>query len=232
LLKRKKRKKTMSLDQNATLEQQIAQFNAQLATQAPPQVIDQISQHINRLIESGVEKNALQVGEKAPSFTLPDALGRQISLAGLLQQGPVVVTFYRGEWCPYCNLQLHAYQQVLPQIKELGASLIAISPQTPDHSLSMSEKHELAFPVLSDQGNKVARQFGLVYSVEEDIRTLFKSIGSDIPAFNGDESWEIPVPGTFIISQDGTIRLTYADADYTHRLEPSALLESLRTMSK
>jgi len=222
----------MSLEQNATLEQQIAQFNAQLATQAPPQVVDQIRQYINRLIESGVEKNALQVGEKAPSFTLPDALGRQISLAGLLQQGPVVVTFYRGEWCPYCNLQLHAYQQVLPQIKELGASLIAISPQTPDHSLSMSEKHELAFPVLSDQGNKVARQFGLVYSVEEDIRTLFKSLGSDIPAFNGDESWEIPVPGTFIISQDGTIRLTYADADYTHRLEPSALLESLRTMSK
>ena len=222
----------MSLEQNATLEQQIAQFNAQLATQAPPQVVDQIRQHINRLIESGVEKNALQVGEKAPSFTLPDALGRQISLAGLLQQGPVVVTFYRGEWCPYCNLQLHAYQQVLPQIKELGASLIAISPQTPDHSLSMSEKHELAFPVLSDQGNQVARQFGLVYSVEEDIRTLFKSLGSDIPAFNGDESWEIPVPGTFIISQDGTIRLTYADADYTHRLEPSALLESLRTMSK
>ena len=222
----------MSRDQNATLEQQIAEFNAQLATQAPPQVLDQIRQHINRLIESGVEKNALQVGEKAPSFTLPDALGRQVSLAGLLQQGPVVVTFYRGEWCPYCNLQLHAYQQVQPQIKELGASLIAISPQTPDHSLSMSEKHELAFPVLSDQGNKVARQFGLVYSVEEDIRTLFKSLGSDIPAFNSDESWEIPVPGTFIISQDGTIRLTYADADYTHRLEPSALLESLRTMSK
>ena len=222
----------MSLDQNATLEQQIAAFNAQLATQAPPQVVDQISQYINRLIASGVAKNALQVGEKAPSFTLPDALGRQVSLAGFLQQGPVVVTFYRGEWCPYCNLQLHAYQQVLPQIKELGANLIAISPQTPDHSLSMSEKHELAFPVLSDQGNQVARQFGLVYSVEEDIRTLFKSLGSDIPAFNGDESWEIPVPGTFIISQDGTIRLTYADADYTHRLEPSALLESLRTMSK
>ncbi len=222
----------MSLDQNATLEQQIAAFNAQLATQAPPQVVDQISQYINTLIASGVEKNALKVGEKAPSFTLLDALGRQVSLAGFLQQGPVVVTFYRGEWCPYCNLQLHAYQQVLPQIKELGANLIAISPQTPDHSLSMSEKHELAFPVLSDQGNQVARQFGLVYSIEEQTRTLFKSLGSDLSAFNGDESWELPVPGTFIISQDGTIRLTCADANYTHRLEPSALLDGLRTMSK
>ena len=222
----------MSRDQNATLEQQIHEFHVQLATQAPPQVVDQFRQHINTLMASGVEKNALKVGEKAPSFTLPDALGRPVSLAGLLQQGPAVVTFYRGEWCPYCNLQLHAYQQVLPQIKELGASLVAISPQTPDHSLSLSEKHELAFPVLSDQGNQVARQFGLVYSIEGQTRTLLKSLGSDIPAFNGDESWELPVPGTFIISQDGTIRLTYADADYTHRLEPSALLDGLRIMSK
>ena len=222
----------MSRDQNATLEQQIHEFNAQLATQAPSQVVDQFRQHINILMASGVEKNALKVGEKAPSFTLPDALGRPVSLAGLLQQRPAVVTFYRGEWCPYCNLQLHAYQQALPQIKELGASLVALSPQTPDHSLSLSEKHELAFPVLSDQGNQVARQFGLVYSLEGQTRTLLKSLGSDIPAFNGDESWELPVPGTFIISQDGTIRLTYADADYTHRLEPSALLDGLRTMSK
>src|SRR5207248_7949621 len=168
----------MSLDQNATLEQQIAAFNAQLATQAPPQVVDQIRQHINRLIESGVEKNALQVGEKAPSFTLPDALGRQISLAGLHQQGPVVATFYRGEWCPYCNLQLHAYQQVLPQIQALGASLVTISPQTPDHSLSMAEKHALTFPVLSDVGNQVARQFGLVFTIDEAVRDAHKQVGA------------------------------------------------------
>src|SRR5260370_33684908 len=111
----------MSLDQNATLEQQIAEFNAQLATQAPPQVLDQISQYINTLIGPGVAKNALKVGEKAPSFTLPDALGRQVSLAGLLQQGPAVVTFYRGEWCPYCNPTLHAYRQVLRPFKESRA---------------------------------------------------------------------------------------------------------------
>lgn len=222
----------MSSDQNATLEQQIAHFNAQLATQAPPQVLDQVSQYINTLVASGIAQNALKVGEHAPSFTLPDVLGRQVSLAGLLQQGPVVVTFYRGEWCPYCNLTLYAYQQVLSQIKELGASLIAISPQTPDHSLSMSEKHALAFPVLSDQGNQVARQFGLVFSLEEPTRTLLKGLGSDLPVFNGDESWELPIPGTFIISQDGIIRLAYAEANWTHRLEPSVLLDGLRTMRK
>src|SRR5258708_16789387 len=217
----------MCVGQKAGLEQQIAEFTAQLAAQARPEVHDQISQYINTLIGSGVAKNALKVGEKAPSFTLPDALGRQVSLAGLLQQGPVVVTFYRGEWCPYCNLTLHAYQQVLPQIKELGASLIAISPQTPDHSLSMSEKHALAFPVLSDQGNKVARQFGLVYSMEEPTRTLLKGLGSDLPAFNADESWELPVPGTFIISQDGTIHLTYTHPNCTHPLAPSPLTLTL-----
>lgn len=222
----------MSLDQNATLEQQINEFKAQIATQAPPQVVEQFGKHINMLVESGVEKNALKVGDKAPTFTLPDSLGRQVSLSELLLQGPVVVTFYRGEWCPYCNLQLHAYQQILPQIKELGTTLVAISPQTPDHSLSMSEKHELAFPVLSDQGNKVARQFGLVYSIEEQTRALLKSIGSDISVFNGDESWELPVPGTFIIEQDSSIRLAYADADFTHRLEPSTLLAGLRALGK
>lgn len=221
----------MASNQNTTLEQQMQAFQAQLATQAP-QAVEQFRQHINTLMASGAATNVLQVGEKAPAFVLPDALGHQVSLTGLLQQGPVVVTFYRGEWCPYCNLQLRAYQQILPQIKELGASLIAISPQTPDHSLSLSEKHELAFSVLSDQGNQVARQFGLVHSIEEQTRSLLKSLGADIPAFNGDESWELPVPGTFIISRDGTIRLTYADADYTHRLEPSTLLESLRTISK
>src|SRR5207237_8762699 len=116
--------------------------------------------------------------------------------------------------------------------QELCATHLCISSRTTDNSLSISEKHELDFPVLSDQGNQVARQFGLVYSIEEQTRTLFKSLGSDLSAFNGDDSWELPVPGTFIISQDGTIRLTYADANYTHRLEPSALLDGLRTMSK
>src|SRR5260370_22074180 len=111
----------MSLDQNATLEQQIAEFNAQLATQAPPQVLDQISQYINTLIGSGVAKNALKVGEKPPSFTRPDPLGRQVSLAALLQHESLVVTFYRGEWCPYLNLTVLASQQVLPQLTQLGA---------------------------------------------------------------------------------------------------------------
>ncbi len=113
-------------------------------------------------------------------------------------------------------------------MQALGASLVSISPQTPDNSLSMAEKNELKFEVLSDVGNKVARQFGLVFSLVEELRPLYKGIGADLPAHNGDDSHELPIPATFVIAQDGTIRLASVDADYTHRLEPAAILDSLR----
>ncbi|GCE28597.1 alkyl hydroperoxide reductase [Dictyobacter alpinus] len=216
----------------ATLEQQINEFKSQMARQAPAEVRSRIDGLIDDLVKSGMAKSGLKVGQKAPEFTLPNPLGEQIELARLLKEGPVVVTFYRGEWCPYCNLQLHAYQQIMPQIKELGATLVAISPQTADHSLSMTEKHALTFHVLSDAGNAIARQYGLVYSLNEQIRPLFTQIGSDLPTFNADNSWELPMPGTFIIDQDGTIRLAQIDADFTHRLEPASILDGLRALNK
>jgi peroxiredoxin len=142
-----------------------------------------------------------------------------------------VVTFYRGEWCPFCNLQLRAYQRILPQIQSLGATLVAISPQTPDHSLSTVEKKELTFTVLSDVGNRVARAYRIVFTLEESIRPLYTTIGSDLPSFNSDASWELPMPATFLVAQDGTVRLAFVAEDYTHRLEPADLLDGLRTMA-
>ena len=123
---------------------------------------------------------------------------------------------------------MRAYQKELPEIHALGASLVAISPQTPDNSLSMAENNELQFEVLSDVGNRVARQFGLVFALADVLRPLYKTIGADLSTYNGDESYELPMPGTFVIAQDGIIRLAFVDADYTHRLEPAAILESLR----
>jgi len=120
----------------------------------------------------------------------------------------------------------------LPEIQALGASLVAISPQLPDNSLSTAEKNELQFDVLSDVGNKVARQFGLVFALVDILRPLYKQIGADLTVYNGDESWELPIPGTFVIAQDGTIRLAFVDADYTHRLEPMAIIDCLRTESE
>lgn len=216
---------------DGTLEEQIAAFKVQMAGMAPPEVVASVNKNIDELVKSGIAEQSLKVGAHAPDFTLPDVSGQQLTLSELLQQGPVVVTFYRGEWCPYCNLQLRAYQKILPQIKALGASLVAISPQTPDNSLTTTEKKGLTFSVLSDVGNKVAREYGLVFAIAEQYRALYANLGSNVPTFNGDSSWELPVPGTFIVAQDGTITLASVDADWTHRLEPAALLDGLRALS-
>ena len=222
--------KTSNQTAHEPLQQQIETFQAQLAAQLPAEVLATLSKSIATLVQSGIAQQSVRVGERAPDFVLPDVFGKQIALAELLKHGPVVLTFYRGEWCPFCNLQLRAYQQILQQIQELGASLVAISPQTPDHSLSTVEKKELTFTVLSDAGNIVARKYRLVFALEQPIRELYTTIGSDLPTFNGDTSWELPMPATFVIAQDGMVRLAFVDEDYTHFLEPASLLDSLRAL--
>jgi peroxiredoxin len=214
-----------------TLQQQIEAFQAQLAKQLPPEMLAELAKSSAALIQTGIAQQSVKTGEQAPDFTLPDVFGNEVTLSELLKQGPVVVTFYRGEWCPFCNLQLRAYQRILPQIQSLGATLVAISPQTPDHSLSTVEKKELTFIVLSDVGNKVARAYRIVFTLEESIRPLYTTIGSDLPTFNSDASWELPMPATFLVAQDGTVRLAFVAEDYTRRLEPADLLDGLGTLA-
>ncbi|HSG98846.1 MAG TPA: peroxiredoxin-like family protein, partial [candidate division Zixibacteria bacterium] len=148
-----------------TLKEAIAAMQAELLPQIPEDVVNQLIGAVGDMVASGMDKRARTVGDKIPSFTLSDANGQKRTLAEFLADGPVVLSFYRGAWCPYCNVELHALQDALPQIKEAGAQLVAISPNTPDHSLSSVEKHNLAFPVLSDIGNTVARELGLVFSL-------------------------------------------------------------------
>lgn len=216
---------------DGTLQGQITAFKAQMANQAPPEMVAGFDQNIDELVQAKIAENGLKTGDHASDFALPDVSGKQVSLSDLLKQGPVVVTFYRGEWCPYCNLTLRSYQAILPEIQAAGATLVAISPQTPDNSLTTVEKKGLTFNVLSDVGNTVARQYGLVYTIDEKYHALYTAVGSDIPKFDGDTSWELPIPGTFIVAQDGNITLAYVNADYTHRLEPSALLDGLRALT-
>ena len=211
----------------STLADQIAAFKVNMAANVPAEMVAFFNKEIEALARTGIDANALREGTIAPDFTLPNVDGQPVILADLLRQGPVVLTFYRGEWCPYCNLTLRAYQAALPQIRELGATLVAVSPQTPDNSLTTVEKKELTFPVLSDAGNAVARRYGLVYGVSEALRTG----GADLPSYNGDEAWELPMPGTFVIAQDGTIRLAFASADWTRRLEPGTILDALREIA-
>lgn len=180
---------------------------------------------------SGITERVLKTGDQAPDFTLPNPVGVPVTLSRALESGPAVVTFYRGMWCPYCSLQLRAYQQILPEIQRLGASLIAVSPQSPDKSQATLLKNFLQYEVLSDLGNVVARRFGLVYQVPEWVRDLHLSFGTDLPAFNGDDSWELPIPGTFVVGKDRRIALAYADTDARNRLEPKAILETLATLA-
>ena len=210
-----------------TLTDKIAALNDDLAGQMPTEVLATFGREIEALARSGIASSGLREGTLAPDFTLPDVHGRAVTLSALLQQGPVVLTFYRGEWCPYCNLQLRAYEAIVPQIQELGANLVAVSPQTPDHSLATIEQKSLTFPVRSDAGNEVARRYGLVYSLSQTLRV----VSPDLPAYNGDESWELPMPGTFVIAPDGTVRLAFVEADWTRRLEPAALLDALRALT-
>ncbi len=148
----------------------------------------------------------------------------------MLRRGPAVVTFYRGGWCPYCNLQLRAYQAALPEMTALGAQLVAISPQLPDGSLSTAEANDLTFDVLSDVGNSVARRFGLVYALPEELRAALRSNNKALPGVNGDESWELPVPATYVIGRDRRVALAAIDVDYRNRLEPEAILAALKSL--
>ena len=212
------------------LDQQLADFKAEFLRTAPAGRATLYEAKIEELRASFALEAAISVGAIAPEFRLPDVNGNPVSLADLLRRGPVVVTFYRGGWCPYCNIQLRAYQAVLREIAALGAQLVAISPQLPDQSLSTLQANELTFEVLSDVGNHAARRFGLIYALPEELRAALRSNNKALPEINGDESWELPVPATYVIARDGRITLAYIEVDYRKRLEPEAILDALRSL--
>jgi len=184
-----------------------------------------------RLMASDVASQAAGVGTPAPDFTLPNVRGGELRLGAVLQQGSVVLSFYRGGWCPFCNLEFRALQERLPEMRRLGARLIGISPETPDSSLSTAEKYDLQFDVLSDAGNTVARSYGLEMEGDETLRPLYLEWGLDIPQANGDDSWVLPVPATYVIDREGTVRAAHIDKDYTSRMEPEAIIEALRMLA-
>ena len=174
---------------------------------------------------------ALRAGDRAPDFELPDATGGTVRLSDRLAEGPVVLTFYRGAWCPYCNTQLRDYQEALDQIRAAGASLVAVSPQTPDGSMSMQEKNDLRFAVLSDVGNEVSRDYGLVFQVDSPTRERYRAVGIELDSINGTDAWELPVPATYVIRPDGTIATAFVEADYTQRASARQVLDALRALA-
>src|SRR5258708_2869825 len=205
-----------------TLKQQIEDFQSKRKGSASIQEV--FAKGTQDLIQSGIANQSVKQGDKAPDFALPNVTGEMVQLSQLLVKGPVVLIFYRGGWCPYCNLALRSYQAILPEIERAGATLVAVSPQTPDNSLSAREKMELSFPVLSDHGNTVARAYGLVFTVSSKVQAVQQGMGLDLSKINGSETWELPIPGSYVIAHDRTIALPFLDPAYTHPLEPHTIL--------
>jgi peroxiredoxin len=214
-------------DTASTLAEQIASFQQELLPNVPQEIMQSLTEEMAKLLESGIAQAAIGVGDHFPAFALPDADKQPKSLSTLLEGGPVVINFYRGAWCPYCNLEMNALQQRLPDIRAAGATLVAISPQTPDFSFDQVTKARLDFDVLSDVGNVLSRKCGLVFTLPERLRPIYQAWQLDIPAHNSDDSYELPIPATYILNQDGSIRYAYVNMDYTQRLEPDVIIEQL-----
>jgi peroxiredoxin len=210
-----------------SLREQFAERKELISKYVPPEIQAIHARTITELKQGGISDRALTIGVKAPPFELSDHNGKLLSSSQILGKGHLVICFFRGRWCPFCVGQLEAMNVILPQIEASGASLVAISPQTVQQSFFMADQHKLKFPLLSDAGNKVARQFGINYRVPDYQQAVYKRVFVNLPFTNGEASWELPVPATYILQQDGTILWAWHNADYTERPEPSDILKEL-----
>jgi peroxiredoxin len=211
-----------------SLREQFAERKELVAKYVPAEIQAIHARVIAELQQRRIAESALAAGAKAPAFELTDHNGKLVSSIELLTKGRLAMCFFRGRWCPFCVGQLEAMNLLIPEIEEVGASLIAISPQTVHQSFFMADQHKFHFPLLSDVGNDVARQFGLVYRVPEFQQAVYRRAFINLPLANGDDSWELPIPATYIIERDGTVLYASADPDYTERLEPGEILSAVK----
>ena len=216
----------------ASLTQQLQALADASKSKTPPEKRAIMDAAVERLRASGIQDRAVKAGDTVPKFSLPDVTRGEVSSKNLLKRGPFVLVFYRGGWCPYCNLQLRDLQKHLPEIEALGARLVAISPQTPDNSLSTAEKAGLTFYVLSDPDNRAARRFGLVYRLPDDMKKLYTDFGVDLEKANGSSAWTLPMPATYVVSRDGKIVYSYFDADYRKRAATADVIKALKDLPR
>ena len=181
-------------------------------------------------IFAGILDRSIKRGDLAPDFSLPNSLGETVQLYDLLSRGLVVLSFYRGNWCPFCSIELQALQNALPKITEFGATLIAISPQVIPCSDVPDEECGADYEVLSDKGNTVARSYDIVFHLQDEMQAIYKEFDLDLPEFNGDNSFDLPVPAKYVIGEDGVVNLSFVDPDCTYRLDPAEILSSLREL--
>lgn len=218
----------MKKEDDASLKSKLEERKTNFALKADDNKKRAYREGIESVEKSGIVNSAKQLGDKAPDFTLNNALGKPVTLSELLNKGKVVLTWYRGNWCPYCNLTLQALQEELSNFEAHGATLIALTPELPDESISTSEKHNLQFEVLSDVGNKVAKEYGIVFQLTDEVAEMYKQ-SFELNNHNGDESNTLPLAATYIINETGEIIYAFLDADYRNRAEPSELTDFLKS---
>jgi peroxiredoxin len=209
------------------LREIFAERKALIAQYVPQETQAIHEQVIAELREQGISRQAPAAGAKAPRFELKDHNGKAVPSAEFLKTGRLIICFFRGRWCPFCVGQLEAMNRILPRIRAAGAELVAISPQSVQQSFFMADQHQLGFPLLSDAGNHVARQFGLAYRVPEYQQLIYRRTFVNLPFINGDESWELPIPATYVVDRDGTILFAAVNPDYKERPEPEEILDRL-----
>jgi peroxiredoxin len=211
-----------------TLREELAERKRLMELYVPADTRAVNERATEELRNSGLTERALKGEDQAPAFTLLDHNGKSVSSAELLANGPLVIAFLRGRWCPFCCGEAEALNRLLPDFVKAGASLIAMSPQSVNQAYFMHDQHKLRFPLLVDEGNRVARQFGIVYRVPDYQEKLFSSVFINLPHINGDSSWELPLPATFVVGRDRKIRYAYVNVDYTERAEPADVLQSIQ----
>jgi peroxiredoxin len=209
------------------LKDEIDAYNAAKEKKVRAEILATMAEATDELKRSGIEDRALKTGDTMPDFELPNQHGERQRLSDYLAESPVVLNVYRGGWCPYCNMEMKALHYVLPEIESHGVRLLGMAPETPDRALSTAERHGIGIDILSDAGNRVAEKLGLVFELPQALRPIYEKLGIDLPAYNGDDSFKLPVP---IIGQDGVIVYDFVNADYTRRPEPSEIVAKLATL--
>ena len=209
------------------LAKQIEQFNNELATQFPQEVLEAFGKSIEDIKTKNIEEKSIKLNEIMPSFSLLNAKNEIIHSEEILKSGKMIIAFYRGSWCPYCNLELKALQDNLSKINDKKASLVAISPQSPDNSLTIIEKHNLTFEVLTDKDNTFAKQLGIAFELQDFVLPYYNALGIDLTNFNKNNDNSLPIPAVFVVNQEGKIIYKFADVNYMNRVDIDELLNTL-----
>jgi peroxiredoxin len=214
-----------------TLQSELDAFRAGWESRVGEAIAGLISGDIEDLRKTGILDRAAKAGDALPAAgDLLDQHGKRFDLAALVADKPVIITFYRGGWCPYCNLELRGYQALLSEIEAAGGALVAVTPELPDHSLSTAEKNDLSFTVLSDLGGALASALGIRFTLSDKVRPFYEKAGHALPDRNGDGTWALPMPATFVVAKGGRIAAAFVEPDYRKRLDPKDALAALRSL--